>query len=215
MWGIYERPADGSTVAERLTTAEDGRQHFAESWSPDGETLAYTDADFGVADWDVWTFSRATSETSFFAGGEANQFSAAFSPDGRWLAYSTSGELGIEAQPFPATGVVQRIADGVMAPVWTADGDEMLFRSAAGGAGQIAALDVTTASGITFANQRTLPIQGAQAIGGYRDFDITPDGERLIMIYPANVAAPGAAPLARIDVVLNWHQEVLTRVPVP
>jgi Tol biopolymer transport system component len=59
-WGMYERPADGSTVAERLTTADEGRRHFPDSWSPDGETLAYTDADLANANWDVWTFTRST-----------------------------------------------------------------------------------------------------------------------------------------------------------
>jgi hypothetical protein len=50
---------------------------------------------------------------------------------------------------------------------------------------------------------------------GYRDFDITPDGERFVMIYPAELADREALPRARIDVVLNWQQELISRVPVP
>ena len=75
--------------------------------------------------------------------------------------------------------------------------------------------EVATAGGITFRNLQTLPLQVGLATAGYRDFDITPDGERFVMIYPADATAPGGAPLARIDVVLNWHREVITRVPLP
>ena len=217
-WGIFERPADGSTLAERLTTAEEGRRHLPDSWSPDGQTLAYTDASSeGNVDWNVWTFARADGAMQLIAGSNTgNQFAASFSPDGRWLAYGDSA-TGIQVQPFPPTGVVQQITESLEAtPVWTAAGDELLFRSPAntGQPLQIMVLDVTTAGGITFRNPRALPIQGAQLTLGYRDFDIAPDGERLVMIFPADVAMRPSVPMAQIDVVLNWHRELLTRVPL-
>jgi Tol biopolymer transport system component len=218
-WGIYEQPADGSRLAERLTTAAEGRRHWPDSWSPDGRTLAYTDADSGNAQWDVWILARESGDTELLAGGDANQFSAVFSPDGRWLAYtSTTSGVGIQVQPFPPTGVVQQIVQtGEAAPVWTAAGNELFFRRAAntGEPLQIMGLEIATGGGITFRNPRTLPIQGAVMTLGYRDFDITPDGERFAMIYPAE-AATRATPLPpHIDVVLNWHQEVRARVPIP
>ncbi len=217
-WGIFERPADGSTLAERLTMAEDGRQHFPDSWSPDGQTLAYTEAPIdSIAEWDLWTYSRADGDSELTAGGAGNQFSGVFSPDGQWLAYGIN-DVGIQVQPFPPTGVVHQITNELeQAPVWTSGGDELIFRSSAatGGPLSIKVLDVNTAGGITFGNLRTLPIQGAQMSPGYRDFDVSPDGERLIMIYPADVAARPTAATARIDVVLNWHEELQTRVPVP
>jgi hypothetical protein len=60
-----------------------------------------------------------------------------------------------------------------------------------------------------------LPIEGAVMALGYRDFDIAPDGEHFVMIYAAEMADGQAAPAPRIDVVLNWQQEVVSRVPVP
>jgi hypothetical protein len=76
-------------------------------------------------------------------------------------------------------------------------------------------LEIATAGGITFRNPRTLPIQGAVMTLGYRDFDITPDGERFVMIYPAEAATRATPAAPRIDIVLNWHQEVIARVPIP
>ena len=218
-WGIYEQPADGSRLAERLTTAADGRRHFPDSWSPDGQTLAYTDAGPENAEWDAWLLSRASGETELLAGGDVNQFLAAFSPDGRWIAYTNQiPPFGIQVQPFPLTGVVHQITEtNEAAPVWTAAGDELFFRLAlnTGQPSQIMGLEISTAQGITFKNPQTLPIQGALMAIGYRDFDITPDGERFVMIYPADAAGLQGAPAARIDVVLNWQQEVISRVPIP
>jgi Tol biopolymer transport system component len=217
-WGLYEQPADGSRLAERLTTAEN-RRHFPDSWSPDGQTLAYTDAGPENADWDAWLFSRASGDTELLAGGDVNQFLAAFSPDGRWIAYTNQfPPFGIQVQPFPPTGVIHQITEtNEAAPVWTAAGDELFFRLAVntGLPSQIMGLEIATAEGITFRNPRTLPIQGALMALGYRDFDVMPDGEHFVMIYPAGTADRQRAPAARIDVVLNWQQEVLARVPIP
>ena len=144
---------------------------------------------------------------------------AAFSPDGRWIAYTNQiPPFGIQVQPFPLTGVVHQITEtNEAAPVWTAAGDELFFRLAlnTGQPSQIMGLEISTAQGITFKNPQTLPIQGALMAIGYRDFDITPDGERFVMIYPADAAGLQGAPAARIDVVLNWQQEVISRVPIP
>ena len=217
-WGIYEQPADGSRLAERLTTAEADRRHFPDSWSRDGQTLAYTDAGLDNAEWDTWLLSRASGDTELLAGGDANQFLSVFSPDGRWIAYTNQAvPFGIQVQPFPPTGVVHQITETQKAaPVWTAAGDELFFRLAVDtGQSQIMGLEIATAGGITFRNPRTLPIQGAIMTRGYRDFDVTLDGQHFVMIYPAETVGGQAAPAPRIDVVLNWQQEVISRVPVP
>jgi hypothetical protein len=49
---------------------------------------------------------------------------------------------------------------------------------------------------------------------GYRDFDITPDGEQFLMVYPVSLGESEAAETRRIDVVVNWVQELGERVPL-
>ena len=59
----------------------------------------------------------------------------------------------------------------------------------------------------------TVPLPDALMPEGSRDYDITPDGERILMIVPAD--EPGlenARP--QIHVVLNWFEELKTRAPV-
>ena len=50
---------------------------------------------------------------------------------------------------------------------------------------------------------------------GYRDYDITPDGQRLLMLFPADQPDPGEPALPQINIVLNWFEELKERVPVP
>ena len=56
-----------------------------------------------------------------------------------------------------------------------------------------------------------LPIQGNVSGVGFRDFDIFPDGERFVAVFPEEETTD----LPSINVVLNWFQELKERVPVP
>ena len=48
--------------------------------------------------------------------------------------------------------------------------------------------------------------------GTYRDYDIMPDGERLVVVLPAEDSDEGPP---RINIVLNWIEELKERVPLP
>ena len=48
---------------------------------------------------------------------------------------------------------------------------------------------------------------------GPRRFDIAPDGQRFLMIKEGGTTSEDAAP-PQINVVQNWHQELLERVPI-
>ena len=222
-WGLYERRADGSTVAERLTTADEGLRHYPESWTPDGGTLAFVE-EGGPLGWDMWTFSRENGTSEFFVGGANNQFGGSFSSDGRWLAYTdAAAPFGIRVQPFPPTEVIRQITqDNEAWPVWSADGDELFYRlSRAPGANlpvQLIGLEVPTNDGFTFRNPQTLPLEGALQFLNYRDYDIAPDGLQFVVIVSADateLTGTAEPPSPRVNVVENWFEELKERVPVP
>ncbi len=221
-WGIYWQPADGSGVAERLTTAEPGVRHWPESWSPDGRTLTYQV--LAGDDLDIWTLSLDAPErpTALIDGG-ARQHGSALSPDGRWIAYGSTEDLPAEqifVQPFPLTGVEYQVTQETGAfPVWARDGSALFYRrSVTNAGGELATalftLDVVRdGSRFSWRNERRLPIAGFQAFGGLRDYDVMPDG-RLLMVFPLRPAGSDELPAPRVDVVLNWFQELRSRVPV-
>ncbi len=50
---------------------------------------------------------------------------------------------------------------------------------------------------------------------GYRDYDMSPDGERLLMVFPTDQLDSGESARPQINIVLNWFEELKERVPVP
>ena len=222
---LYEVPADGSGVPERLTTAEEGTFHWPGSWSPDGQTLLFN-VQNGTAgtDWDIWTLSASGREThSLHAATDTSSYAGAeLSPNGEWLAYGegpngASADIYVEPFPLPPTGTRRRISqNGGLWPLWSPDGDRLFYRPPiAGATSQLRSVDIITEPRLSFTNEQTLPFEGFVVTAFYRDYDITPNGERLVMVFPADQTEDGASSPSHINVVLNWTEELKARVPVP
>ena len=154
---IYRRRADGTGVAERLTTAEEGHQHFPESYSGDGR-LSFSHAVGSAIS--VWTLSSEDgAEPEVFVDlPESNQLGSVFSPDGNWIAYHSdeSGPLEIYVQPFPPTGQKSQITQtGGRFPLWSPDGSELFFGVSFQ---QLIAVDIETTPAVTSGNPQPIPI---------------------------------------------------------
>ena len=217
---IYWQLADGSGIAERLTTAEEGTEHRPDSWSPDGRTLSFTK---GPNPESLWTLSfdgENQPELLYDVEGTRQQ-GAVFSPDGRWLAYNSSeeGTFAVYVQPFPPTGVRYRVTEEVgNAPLWSTDGGEIFYRRGAqavvGFAEGLLGISIATEPQFAFGGEQTIPIEGFRVFAAFRDYDITPNGEQFVMVFPADEADSGPA-RRQINIVLNWFEELKERVPVP
>ena len=108
--GIFWQVADGSRAAERLTTAAPGESHIPESWHPDGDVLLFSIA--RGPDYSLWTYSVRDKRKAPFGDVRASiPTDGVFSPDGKWVAYSSGAfaQATIFIQPFPATGAKYRI----------------------------------------------------------------------------------------------------------
>ena len=214
--GIYIQPADGSDVAERVTTVEDGSRHEPESWSPLHRTLSFSEIsrDGSSALLTLSLDSGAAPEPFFDVAGSIQRFSA-FSPDGNWIAYSSteSGAFEVWLQPFPAgSGVKHRLTqNGRAMPLWSSDGGELFYRpSPPGPTPELLSIELSTEPRFAFTTERSVPAGDFVVEGGSRDYDITPDEQVLLVVVRT---AEGAS--RQINVVLNWHQELLERVPIP
>jgi hypothetical protein len=104
-----------------------------------------------------------------------------FSPDGRWLAYTSdeSGRQEVYVQPFPGPGRrVQISTDGGEQPVWSSDG-RLFYR--AGKAMMVAQLSRTT-DAATVTSRRKLFEGDFYGIGDYEPtYDVSPDGRHFLM----------------------------------
>jgi len=52
-------------------------------------------------------------------------------------------------------------------------------------------------------------------VANYRDYDMSPDGERLLMVFSADQPDSDEPARPQINIVLNWFEELKERVPVP
>ena len=113
------------------------------------------------------------------------------SPDGRWIAYR-SDERGrgyeIYVRPFPNVdeGKWSVTTDGGSSPVWAPGGRELFYQNG----DAMMAVPFETEPTLTFGKPQLL-FSGSY-IRTYRNFDISPDGQRFLMIKDARRAGPGA-----------------------
>ena len=128
---------------------------------------------------------------------------ARVSPDGHWLAYtsSESGTFENYVRPFtpdaPAgTGAKFMVSKGGGAlPLWRPDGKELFYLSLTN---QVMAVDIDTSKGFQAGTPRRMfasPVVAAPTVR----WDVSPDGKRFLFAAP-----PSATHVIPFTVVLNW-----------
>jgi hypothetical protein len=145
---------------------------------------------------------------------------AELSPNGEWLAFGAGPTVpgsDIYVEPFPPTGSRRRISqNGGFWPLWSPEGSELFYRPISSSAGiTLRSVDIVTEPAFGFSNEQTLPVEGFNVVANYRDYDISPDGTRLLMVFPADRPDSGEPARSQINIVLNWFEELKERVPVP
>jgi serine/threonine protein kinase len=221
--GIFWQLADGSAPAERVTKPEKGIAHIPDSWSPDGQTLSFTEEKRESSA--VWTYSLREKKATLFA--QAPGFlrgSSVFSPDGRWIAYQESNSAAnrrelssivgrVYVQPFPSGTKYQAPQDqDTHHPLWSPDGKELFY---AAGPSLLGSVSVSTQPSPSFGSPVRAPKVGfnTAAPGAVRPYDILPDGKHFIGVVNAGQTQTGGGP-PQIQVVLNWFEDVKQRASV-
>src|SRR5262249_7143580 len=131
---LYIKPSNGA-AAEELLLASDNAI-WANDWSRDGRFLIYSvGIDAGVMDLSVLPMDqpKESRKPISYLSGPFNKKQAQFSPNGRFVAYSSneSGRPEIYVQPFPdASGGKWPISSGGgVEPRWSKDGNELFYFS--------------------------------------------------------------------------------------
>ncbi len=83
---LFTDRLDGTGTAALLFDSSESPSPL--SWSPDGRRLLYRQIGATTGQ-DVWVYSAEDRSTTPFLKSAANEWSAAFSPDGRWVAYAS------------------------------------------------------------------------------------------------------------------------------
>jgi serine/threonine-protein kinase len=208
---IFVQRADGTGPVTRITKPEAGVAHIPESWSPDGAHLLYSAVK--GADVTLWVLSVKEGRAEPFGGIKATRpIAAEFSPDGKWIAYSSDigrSESFVYLQPFPATGEMHQVSkDGENGhhPMWTPKGDELLYIPQVG---RLVSVNISTKPTVAFSESKPVPRRFTLSSPvSPRPWDIAPDGRILSVYEGIQTGVP------EIRVILNWFEELKARVPV-
>ena len=179
VYNLYEKASSVNGNEQLLYESMEGKGPT--SWSPDGRYLIY------------YSLGQPTHLHLLSVSGPPDrkplplvdpQFTSItgrFSPDGRWIAYtsSESGENEVSVRPFDAaTGTagnpVVLTHGGGRTPLWRGDGKEIFYFDADG---NVTALEVN--AGATFRAGTPKPLFRAPAHVVF--WDVAPDGMRFLM----------------------------------
>ncbi len=206
------QPVDGSGPAQSLVS---GTNTVAPgTWTAGNQALIYVDSPpNGLSD--VLLLRPGGEPQPQLAvkttDADRGNRSPTLSPDGRWLAHTSSetGRLEIYVVAFPASGSRHLVtSEGGDEPVWRRDGRELFFRHARG----LFAVPVRTAEEFSAGKPVRLFdadfVTAGAAVVGDLNYDVAPDG-RFLMVRPSEEEK--ASP--HLNVVLNWTSELARRVP--
>lgn len=176
---------------------------WPEDWATDGRSVLLR-VDMASTQSDLWTVASDGSQPpSPYLRTSANEAQARFSPDGRWVAYTSdeSGRDEVYVQSFPRAGTKTRVSTaGGTRPFWRTDGNELYYLDAAG---RIAASDVQS-SVAAFHASLTRPLFDMTALGSAGPFRTQIAAIRGGDQFLVNLAVPSRAPTT-ITVLLNWR----------
>jgi Tol biopolymer transport system component len=217
--GISWTRANGAGKPEALTQSQSqsGRQ-YPSSFTPDGKLLAFSKVNPGTG-YDLFTVPLEDDGSRLRAGKPEvflqtpfNEIDGSFSPDGRWMAYSSddSGNYQVYVRAFPDRGGKTQISNaGGLRPVWSRTAHELFFE----GLDNRIMMAAYAVRGDSFVAEkpRLWSEQKLMSIV-FDNYDVAPDGKRVAAIVPTD--APDVQAQSHVIFLENFFDELRRRVPV-
>jgi serine/threonine protein kinase len=191
--GIYTQAPGGT--ATTIWTA-DVYLACPTDWSRDGRYIL-SDVFEGVGG-DIWVVPTAPGAKAYpRVRTSASEYQGQFSPDGRWIAYSSeeSGRHEIYVEPFAPGGRKIQVSNaGGGDPRWRHDGRELYYLAPDR---TLMAVDITPGEPLDVGVPRALFVSGAFPINR-NQFVASPDGQRFLFEVSTEEAA------SPLTLVVNW-----------
>jgi serine/threonine-protein kinase len=191
--------SDGAGSPQPLTQSK--TLQLPTAFTPDGRRLIYSELTPGTgAEIRSVVVESGTSElrvgnSELFVKTSSNNVFAAFSSDGRWLAYmdSPAGIYEVYVRAFPggtggASAQVQISNSGGTVPVWSSNGHELFYRTE----DQRIMVANYTVKGTAFVAEkpRLWAIKRLANVGMAGNLDLAPDGKRFVVLMPSESPEP-------------------------
>ena len=215
--GIYAKASSGAGGEELLLASDrPDRETWATDWSRDGRFVLFGRGEMvNNSEGDIWVLPLSGDrKPRLFLHAAGAAYSGQFSPDGRWVAYTSteSGRSEIYVAPFDAAkflssetsvgtpgGKWQISSDGGGLPRWRGDGKELFY---IGPENTLMAVAVQ-GKGNRFEVGRSEPLFAVPRNPFSISYDVTPDGKRFVMSF-----VPDEEDLP-LTVMFNWTSKLV------
>jgi len=205
---IYRKPSSGMGQAELLLEGDaKNLQNWPNDWSPDGKSLIYSVGDL-VGSAQLWVLPltgedhkpRPLMTTPFM------MLEGRYSPDGRWIAYTSNESGRQEVYVIPANGnggKWQISSGGGQQAVWRRDSKEIFYLTLDD---NLMSVPITLKPDSVQADAARVLFPLANAIvsvnGLVTPYDVTPDGNHFLV----DTAEQGRS--FPVNLVTNWTKEL-------
>jgi eukaryotic-like serine/threonine-protein kinase len=204
---ILTSTLSGGDHGKELLGPKSGVAQSVCDWSPDGRNLIYLSGNVAAgAQLDLWLLPLFGDKKPIpYSTVPGDKVDAQFSPDGRWIAYSSRETKRYEVfvAPFPWTGVKYQIStNGGRHPRWRGDGKELFFQVPGGTQIMSAAVNGSATRfevgkiGTLFA----LDVPDSSQLG--EGYAVSRDGQRFLAI------TTGGESSMPLTLVSNWTLEL-------
>ena len=214
VWNLHVQAADGSGTMERLSS--DAKGQFPYSISPDGTHLLFGTPVNQPFDLGVLSLGATRTAAMLLHSATASEMNGEVSPDGRWMAYDSdeSGRVEVYVRPFPNVESARRQVStgGGTRPLWSRTGREIFYYVAPD---TIMAVPVRVGADVALGSPRPV-VKGSFAapIFPNRHYDASADGQRFLLLKDAPKPDGRQPDAPEIHLVLNWFEELKTKVPL-
>jgi Tol biopolymer transport system component len=193
---IYRKAVDGSGTEVQLTN--DANTKTPRSLTPDGKMMSFEQ------NGDIWILPLDSSGKAYpLIQSPANEHGGMFSPDGRFIAYTSdeSGKSEVYVTAFPKrSGSWQVSSGGGIDPKWSPNGKELFFTNGS----VLMVAEVTPGSTFDFSVPRKL----CDIPASMQVWDISPDGKRFLV----RVVRAQENTMPRLEVVTEWFEHVREKI---
>ncbi len=217
--GISCARADGGGKAQSLTESKEFQ--YPTSFSPDGKRLVFHQ--MGPQGFDIWILPVEHDENGLKAG-KAELFlhttnggrDAHFSPDGRWIAYSSSESESpqVYVSGFPDTGRHWQVSsNGGLSPIFSRNGKQLFYFDVLGDRIMVANYAVKGDSLVVEKPQvwsrQSVALALSGAVGA--QYDVAPDGKRMVVSTYASSTQQGSGHVIFLE---NFIDELQRKMPL-
>jgi len=196
IYNIYWKRAAGTGEAKQLFPSENDQR--GGSWSKDGSLFSFEENNPTTKS-DIWVYNTRDSSATSFLNTPNSETEPAFSPDGKWIAYTSdrTGKLEIMMTPYPGPGQERQVSiQGGEGAVWAPNGKELFYRNK----NKMMVVPVTTSPSLKLGSPDLMFERKYVYDIGRRHYDIHPDGQRFLMIKDDPLYS------SQINIVVNWFE---------